>query len=280
MIERELKKGKGGDELGWATLAQRQAEFAQGSRAAPKYYGNVYYADRTPDDGVDNPEPYQMGTDGQISWIGDQPGWNGAKSLPPVKNVNTGTEFIVQGPGGTQIAPAIAIDNAGKAAETAVGEGAGKAAIGLPDFELSAQNATDLIDSISASPDLEGVTGMVQGRMAGMTQGGTDTIANVDELVNKVFPMAIQALVGLGAMSNMEGQAMSQSLANLDRKKGTPAFQQELQQLKALLQDKLVVARKKAAMAGGAAPIGDAPEGIDPEDWKYMPEELKAQWVR
>jgi hypothetical protein len=86
-------------------------------------------------------------------------------------------------------------------------------------------------------------------------------------------------------MSEMEGQAAMRSLANLDRKKGTPAFREELKQLKQLLADKLEVARQKAGMAGGAqAPaavsVDDVPEGIDPEDWKYMPEELKKQWVR
>jgi hypothetical protein len=122
----------------------------------------------------------------------------------------------------------------------------------------------------------------LQGRVGGLYQGATDTIANIDELVNKTFPLAIEALRGLGAMSEMEGQAAMRSLANLDRKKGTPAFRQELKELRKLLADKLEVAQQKAGMAGGSAQPGstDVPDGIDPEDWKYMPEELKGMWVR
>jgi hypothetical protein len=281
LLEREMGKGSGGDPLGWARLALDREKFASGTREGPKFYGNVQWADRTPDDGVDNPEPYQIGSDGQVSWVNLE----GAKPLPPVKNVNAGQEFIVQGPGGSQVAAPIAIDNAGRAAATKVGEAAGAAQAGLPDYQLSIQNATSLIDSIESSRDLEAVTGMLQGRAPGLYQGATDTIANIDELVNKTFPLAIEALRGLGAMSEMEGQAAMRSLANLDRKKGTPAFREELKQLKQLLADKLEVARQKAGMAGGAqAPaavsVDDVPEGIDPEDWKYMPEELKKQWVR
>jgi hypothetical protein len=278
LIEQEMGKGNGGDALGWARLALDREKFASGTREGPKFYGNVQWADRTPDDGVDNPEPYQIGSDGQVSWVELE----GAKPLPPVKNVNTGTDYVVQGPGGSQVAPPIAIDNAGKAAETKVGEAAGSAQAGLNDFTLSVQNATGLIDSIENSPDIKAVTGMLQGRVGGLYQGATDTIANIDELVNKTFPLAIEALRGLGAMSEMEGQAAMRSLANLDRKKGTPAFRRELKELRKLLADKLEVAQQKAAMAGGAAQPGstDVPDGIDPEDWKYMPEELKGMWVR
>jgi hypothetical protein len=79
-------------------------------------------------------------------------------------------------------------------------------------------------------------------------------------------------------MTEAEGRAATQALANLSRIQDEGAFKAELGRLKQMLTDKLEVARQKAATVTGGA--SDVPEGIDPEDWKYMPEDLKKMWVR
>jgi hypothetical protein len=272
-----MGKGEGGDALGWARLALDKEKFASGTREGPKFYGNIQYADRTPDDGVDNPEPYQIGSDGQISWIGDQNAWGGAKSLPPVKNVNTGTEFIVQGPGGSQAAPPITIDNAGKAAGTEFGQASGKAAASLGDKGVMVDAAIDQIDRIISDPVLPEVLGNIQGRMAPRTQAQANAQAQIDGLGGKVFANAISALVGLGAMSNMEGQAASQSLANLAQIQDETQFAAELNRLKTLLTDKLEAAKRLAGQGGGVQPgvtedgyrfLGGDP--ADPNSWERV----------
>jgi hypothetical protein len=255
-------------------------KFAQGTREGPKFYGNVQWADRTPDDGEDNPVPYQIGSDGQVSWIDLQ----GANPLPPVKNVNTGTEYVVQGPGGAQVAPPIAIDNAGKATAEVVGKDAGAAKVGLPDFELQVQQATDLIDSITGNTALGNATGVLQSKLPTVSQDTANVEADVEQLKSQIFPMAIKALVGLGAMSNMEGDAMARSIASLDLSRDDKAFKSELDRISGVLKEKLAIARTKAGVAapapqgGGDVPAAAAKAGIDAETWQALDEDDREFW--
>lgn len=275
LLQREMDSGA--DPLAIARLGLDQQrlqldrdKFVQGSREGPKFYGNVQWADRTPDDGVDNPEPYQIGSDGQVSWID----LKGAKPLPPVKNVNAGTEYVVQGPGGSQVAEPIAIDNTGKAVAGVKGEAIGQAASSLPDFSLQVGQASDLIDKIIANPALGNAAGVIQSRLPTINQDTANVEADVEQLKSQVFPMAIQALKGLGAMSNMEGEAFAKSVASLDLRRDPQAVIAELNRLKGVLAEKLAIAQRKAQgdMAvpqaqpepqtfPGAPPVGTVIEG-------------------
>jgi hypothetical protein len=269
LIQREIGKGDGGDALGWAALAQRKAEFAQGSRAAPKYYGNVQWADRTPDDGVDNPVPYQIGSDGRISWVDEQLG--GAKPLPPVTWQDTGTARVPTGPGAARVGDPLAIDNAGKAAATEVGKSSGLAAANLGNQELNVNAAIDHINRIVGNDQLPTVTGSILGRLPAnpLNQKATNLVEDIKGLNGKVFVNAIDALKGLGAMTELEGTAAKDALANITRIRDDGEFKLELERFAKMLQDKLEVARQKAGMAASGTPSAEWPAWMndDPSTW-------------
>lgn len=273
LIERELGKGDG-DALGWARLALDREKFAQGTREGPKFYGNVQWADRTPDDGIDNPVPYQIGSDGQVSWIDLQ----GATPLPPVKNVNAGTEFVVQGPGGTQVAPPIAIDNQGKATQTKVGETVATAAAGLPvkaeAFQRIDAAGRDLINDKA----LPSVLGNVQGRFPTFTQAQANVQAKIDTFVNQTFPMAMESLRGLGPASEMEGMAAQRAIANLDQKQDPEQFIAVIEEAIAHIRKGFEIAEQQAqgnVLPQPGVPSSEWPEWMNGDPTKWTQEQLE-----
>jgi hypothetical protein len=171
-----------------------------------------------------------------------------------VKVVDQGTSSQVIDRSGAPVGAPLAKDVAGVEVQKAVGADTGAAMTGLNNQELSVQAATDLISKIANDPALEGVTGMVQGRMPGFSQESTDAIANVDELTSKTFPLAIEALRGMGALSNMEGIAAKEAVANLARSQGTPQFKEKLIALGQVLESKLAISRSKAGVPQPEAP--------------------------
>jgi hypothetical protein len=209
---------------------------------------------------------------------------DGQNWAPGTGTFDTGTAIVTQDKKSGNILGSTPKDVAGAAAERLQGEAKGAAAVGLPDYRLAVGQATDLIKRIHDSEYLGNVTGGIQGRMPGITQGQTNTVADIEQLQSEIFPMAIQALRGLGAMSEMEGKAISASVASLDRKRGTPEFQAELTRIQDVLAEKLSIAEQKAqGNMTGAAPAGEMPAsardaGIDPGLWQFMSPEDRALW--
>lgn len=192
---------------------------------------------------------------------------------PGAQIVDTGTAYQpVDKRTGEVAGPAIPKDVAGAAAATAAGKVAGEgqaaAAASLPQAELDAQGAIDLISGIVTDPALSNATGVLQSRLPTTSQKTADVEVRIDSLKNKVFPMAIQALVGLGAMSNMEGQAVAQSVANLDLRQGDKQFREELTRLGDYLAEKLEIHRKKAGVQ--AAPAARPTDGLTDDDLKWL----------
>jgi hypothetical protein len=280
LLQREMGKGEGGDALGWSRLALDKAKFnfdkEEGTRQGVQSFGNVYYAKR---DDPNTPEvdpkiaPYVTDKAGNVKWLDT----GGAEALPPVTWQDIGTARIPTGPGAERIGEPLAVDNAGKAAQTELGQASGKAAAALGDKGVMVDAAIDQIDRIISDPALPEVLGNIQGRMAPRTQAQANAQAEIDGLGGKVFANAISALVGLGAMSNMEGQAASQSLANLAQIRDETQFAAELNRLKTLLTDKLEAAKRLAAQGGGVQPgvtedgyrfLGGDP--ADPNSWERV----------
>jgi hypothetical protein len=280
LIQREMGRGDGGDTLGWSRLMLDRDKFnfdkEEGTRQGVQSFGNVYYAKR---DDPNTPEvdpkiaPYVTDKAGNVKWLDT----GGAEALPPVTWQDIGTARIPTGPGAERIGEPLAVDNAGKAAQTELGQASGKAAAGLGDKGVMVDAAIAQIDRIVSDPVLPEVLGNIQGRMAPRTQAQANAQAEIDGLGGKVFANAISALVGLGAMSNMEGQAASQSLANLAQIQDETQFAAELNRLKTLLTDKLEAAKRLAAQGGGVQPgvtedgyrfLGGDP--ADPNSWERV----------
>jgi hypothetical protein len=291
LIKREMETGGGMTAYQAAQLgmdSQRlqldREKMEAGTREGVQSFGAVNYAQR---DDPSTPEvdpkmsPYVTDKAGQVKWLD----LGGAEARPPVQWQNTGTGLVpTYSAGGGMAGDPLAVDKAGVAAQAVLGETQGQAEAGLPDYRLAVGQATDLIKRIHDSEYLGNVTGGIQGRMPGITQGQTNTVADIEQLQSEIFPMAIQALRGLGAMSEVEGKSISASVASLDRKRGTPEFQAELTRIQDLLAKKLAIAEQKAqGNMTGAAPAGDMPAsardaGIDPGLWQFMSPEDRALW--
>lgn len=291
LIERELAAGGGMDPyqaarlgLDYQRLQLDRDKFAQGTREGPRYYGSVQWAERpNPETGEMELAPYQVGSDGNVNWLD----LGGAQPLPPTRSADLGTTIAPVGPGGKVVAEPLVKDVAGAAAQKEVGASAGQAAAGLGDREIAVTSAIDQIGRIVANPALPGITGAIQGRIPPLSQAGTDLAVEIEGLGGKVFNQAIDALRGLGAMTEREGEAARQALANLSRLQSDEAMRAELGRLAQLLTDKLEVARAKAAQVGGATaapaagggiPPSAAAAGIDPDLWQFMSPEDQALW--
>jgi len=96
----------------------------------------------------------------------------------------------------------------------------------------TAQDSLRLIDSVLNSPNLESVTGMFQGRVPALTQAGTDLVTRIEQLQGQAFLQAFESLKGGGAITEREGIAAQNAIANLNRAQSGPAFKESLKALR------------------------------------------------
>lgn len=269
-------------------LALDRDKFASGTREGPKFYGNVQWAERpNPQTGEMEMVPYQIGSDGSVSYpdLGD-----GARPLPQTRSADLGTSIVAVGPGGTPVGNPLQKDVSGAAAQTEIGKSAGAAAAGLGERELNVQATIDQMNRIANDPALPSVLGNIQGRLPAMSQAGANLITQIDGLTSKAFANAIETLRGLGAMTDREGQAATQALANLSRIQDEEAFIAEMNRLSQMLSGKLEAARQKAAGAGGAplpaepapAPAGGPQPGVTEDGYMFRGGDPSdpANWVK
>lgn len=150
----------------------------------------------------------------------------------------------------TRIPEGITPDAAYAASERARGSELGKAT-GAAQMELagaisSAEQASALIDSVANDPALEGITGMVQGRLPIVSQAGTDLGVKIDQLKGKAFLEAFASLKGGGAISEVEGAKAEAAIARLSRAQSAEAYRQSLSELQGILAAGVERAKSKA----------------------------------
>ncbi len=247
-------------------LAFDREKFASGTREGPKYYGNVQWAG-DPDTG--EYRPYQIGSDGTVNWID----LGGAQPMPPTRSADLGTSIAQVGPGGVTTGAVLEKDVRGEAGEraigTAQGESVGGAAAGLAGATAKAEQSMALIDSIIADPALEGITGMIEGRLPPMTQAGTDLNVKIDQLRGRVFTEAFESLKGGGAITEAEGRAATEAMGRINRAQSVGEFQTALAELRGIISAGVERMRQKAAQAAPEAPAA-APDWMtqtDPTTW-------------
>lgn len=247
-------------------LAFDREKFASGTREGPKYYGNVQWAG-DPDTG--EYRPYQIGSDGTVNWID----LGGAQPMPPTRSADLGTSIAQVGPGGVTTGVVLDKDVRGEAGEraigTAQGESVGGAVTGLAGAAAKAEQSMALIDSIIADPALEGITGMIEGRLPPMTQAGTDLNVKIDQLRGRVFTEAFESLKGGGAITEAEGRAATEAMGRLNRAQSVGEFQTALAELRGIISAGVERMRQKAAQAAPEAPAA-APDWMtqtDPTTW-------------
>jgi hypothetical protein len=142
------------------------------------------------------------------------------------------------------------------------GEAEGTAQANLANGILQGQLALKTIDQIRNHPgrnDLGsvGMTGILPG-IPGTQQKGF--VALVDQLKNKTFLQAYEALKGGGAITNIEGSKGESAIARLDRTQNVTDFKAALQDLEDVIKTGMKNARAKAAGISPPAPSAAATE--------------------
>lgn len=217
-----------------------------------------------PQYGVDdqgNPVLIQIGKDGTAVQTALPDGVTFQKE--PIR-IDTGTEWVLLDPISRQpigsVPKKLAEAEAEKAAGAAQGKATAEAQAGLSNAVAKADQAVGLLSAIRNDPALPGITGMFQGRIAPMTQAGTDLNTKIEQAKGQVFLEAFQSLKGGGAITEIEGKKAEQAIARMDRAQSTEAYKAALDELIGVIE-----AGKQRALqkAGQAAPETAAePAGV------------------
>lgn len=213
-----------------------------------------------PQYGVDdqgNPVLIQIGKDGTA--VQTKLPENVRFQKEPIR-IDAGTEWVLLDPISRQpigsIAKNLAEAEAEKASGAAQGKATAEAQAGLSSAVAKADQAIGLLTSIRDDPALPSITGMFQGRVAPMTQAGTDLNVKIEQAQGQVFLEAFQSLKGGGAITEVEGKKAEQAIARMSRAQSTEAYQAGLNELIGVIE-----AGKQRALqkAGQAAPTPVAP---------------------
>ena len=116
----------------------------------------------------------------------------------------------------------------------------------------AADDSIRLINEIYNDPNLESITGMIQGRIPPMSQAGTDLNVKIEQAKGQVFMSAFESLKGAGAITENESAAATAAIARLQREQSAEAYRKSLKELVDLLDR-----GKRRAQAGVRASDND-----------------------
>ncbi len=134
-----------------------------------------------------------------------------------------------------------------------VGKEGGAAQINLPVVENTVNRAVNDINKVMTHPGQSMASGPILGRLPGIAGKQLDYVERVDQLKAEAFLSSyVNALKGGGQISNIEGEKGTVARARLNRAKNTEDFNSALQDLKGLMQQDLVAARRKAFGSQGS----------------------------
>lgn len=131
-----------------------------------------------------------------------------------------------------------------------------KTQFSLPQAKVQVDSAIEAIDNVIADPALKAAFGIPNAK--GAAQGGfgnlatipgtpaADAVVRLKNIQGKVFKEAFETLKGGGSITEREGQAATEAIANLDRAQSYGAAVKELRTLRNLLSE-MYAARAKQA---------------------------------
>lgn len=175
------------------------------------------------------------------------------------QNAKKGNGFSVDLPDGTRV-------------QMGGAQGEAKIPASSPDYML------ETINGILSDPALDSSTGVFSAlqNIPGTPQKRFGTRAR--QLEGQAFLQAFESLKGGGQITEIEGQKATQAIGRLDTAQSADDYREALTDLKEVLEAAKARAGQQPLKAPGAD-LSTAPAGIDPEDWKFMPEDLKKLWV-
>jgi hypothetical protein len=95
-----------------------------------------------------------------------------------------------------------------------------------------AADSLSLIDDIINDPWLDQITGMVQGRLPPLTQGGTNLNIKIEQLKGQAFLQAFESLKGGGQITEREGLAATNAMGRLQREQDGVEYRKALNELR------------------------------------------------
>jgi hypothetical protein len=169
----------------------------------------------------------------------------------------------------------------------------------IKSFEAQSDNFIKDMEKLRNHPGLSQISGILAGRIGGITSEGREAKALYDKIKAKGGFQAIQDLKNqsktgsaLGSVSNEEGRKLDASFAAIDRVQDAPSIQNalddavsQLRSSKQILRDKYDLtyeyrAGRPAAAAKPAAVASKAPAGVPQDVWSVMTPEERKLWQK
>jgi cell division protein FtsB len=172
----------------------------------------------------------------------------------------------------------------------------------IKSFEAQSDNFIKDMEKLRNHPGLSQISGILAGRIGGITSEGREAKALYDKIKAKGGFQAIQDLKNqsktgsaLGSVSNEEGRKLDASFAAIDRVQDAPSIQNalddavsQLRSSKQILRDKYDLtyeyrANRPAAAAPAAArsaAASKAPAGVPQDVWNVMTPEERKLWPK
>lgn len=178
------------------------------------------------------------------------------KGFVPVGNVtntNLGTTIVTKDKAGNVIGTS-PIDVAGKTAAEAAGKNLAANQQALPSVEAASNQLLSTIDSLTNDPYLDNMLGPVNSRLPTITGEGARVQAKMDQITGQTFLQAYQTLRGGGAITDIEGQKATQSLARLNAAQNPKDYREALNEFRGIVVNAVNRARAQAGKATDAAP--------------------------
>lgn len=183
----------------------------------------------------------------------------GFKVSPKVDKVDLGTAWMLMDKSGNPIGT-VQKDLAGMARAGVTGKAEGENIVAAPSVISGYQRQINLIDKFMKMPGFDDAFGLYASKVPTLRQ---DT-ANVEEMLGQIkggaFLTAIDALRGMGSLSNAEGDAARQAITSI-------SLRQDPAMARAVLSDLREIMRQGIERAKNSTKI----------DANYVPDYLKSQ---
>ena len=169
----------------------------------------------------------------------------------PVRYIDMGTYWSIRDNVTGEEIERAPKDIAGVTAEREKGKAQAGAELGLPAQLDAAEAAMRQIEAVTKHPGIDWGTGLwaLGSNIPG--HPGYDFRAAVEPLRGQAFAFGIDQMVGMGALSDAEGRAITASVANLDTIQNKQQFLDQVEAIRVMVQRGVERARQKAASGSG-----------------------------
>lgn len=115
------------------------------------------------------------------------------------------------------------------------------------------------LTAVKPNDALEGVLGLIEGRLPARTQAQADLLAKIDQISGRAFLEAFATLKGGGQITETEGAKATQALARLQRTQSPEAFQAALYEFADIVRRGIERSKNEMSILPGIAPAQSAP---------------------